>query len=210
MGTPRALPGGNVYWWGGLFHGVHKGSLSYLNEKIEQTFITEGRIEIPGNIPLIGGYQFANVSAEGLLRGSQSGIEKAWLGARVSFHVVFFDYRFLWSRFHTPAHPAFYVNGIRVPFSVSAHHGRNCRQTVLLDETVPSRISLSGRKMNTQANLIFSGRTEHPGKRRRPSPGRESSFTPVCRREKPANSESYYLVEILPRQYYLEIENAQN
>ncbi len=28
MGTPGPLLEGNFYWWGGLFHGVHKGSLS--------------------------------------------------------------------------------------------------------------------------------------------------------------------------------------
>jgi len=213
-GHPGLSMEGNVYWWGGLFHGVHKGSLSYLNEKIEQTFITEGRIEIPGNIPLIGGYQFANVSAEGLLRGSQSGIEKAWLGARVSFHVVFFDYSVsVGIDFTNPAHPAFYVNGIRVPFSVSAAATEEItRQTVLLDETVPfAYFVVRSEKGIPRANLIFPDGTEHPWETTPTfGPGENPPSAPVCRRENHAISESYFLVgQPSPGRYSLEIENAQ-
>jgi len=205
---------GNIYWWGGLFHGVQKGSLSYANEKIEQTFVTEGRIEIPRNIPIIGGYQFANVSAEGLLRGSGAGIEKAWLGARVAIHVIFFDYSVaVGVDFSDPAHPAFSVNGIRVPFSVSsAAASATARQTLRLDETVPFAYFLVRSENGVpKANLIFPDGTEHAWESTPTfGPGENPPSVLVSRRVNDTLGESYFLVGQPPLgEYALEIENAQ-
>ena len=213
-GRPGLSLEGNFYWWGGLFHGVQKGSLSYLNEKIEHTFLTDGRIEIPGNIPIIGGYQFADVKAQGLLRGSQSGIEKAWLEAGVSVHVVFFDYGVsVGVDFTNPAHPAFYVNGIRVPFSVSsAATGGKTVQSLRLDETVPFAYFLvRSEKGVPKASLIFPDGSEHPWETTPTfGPGELPPQAMVSRRENDAIGESYFLVGRPPLgEYSLEIENAQ-
>ncbi len=129
--------------------------------------------------------------------------------------MVFFDYGVsVGVDFTNPAHPAFYVNGIRVPFSISttAAAGEKTLQELRIDETVPFAYFLvRSEKGVPKANLTFPDGSEHPWETTPTfGPGELPPSAMVSRRENDAIGESYFLVGRPPLgEYSLEIENAQ-
>ncbi len=118
-GHPGLSMEGNVYWWGGLFHGLSIRDALLSERKNRADIHNGGKDRNPQKHPPDRGIPVRQRQRGRPASAFSVRNRKGVAGGRVSFHVVFSTTASRGrSISHIPANPAFFVvNGIRVPIA---------------------------------------------------------------------------------------------